>query len=452
MTAVLASGADEALASLSAALDAVACVPLDALSESELVEFARNLEVLSRRIPSVVASVDSKVTARCVPASCGYRNDAAFLMATHRLTRRQANARLRLVDQVCGATSLSGGSVPAALPAAGRAFAAGHLTLEHMDVIASAIASLPPTVRAEHGAAAEELLAAHAAEMSSRDLAAVAARLIDTLHPDGDSPDDALPRQAGRFASLTIRPDGWGELKARLTPTALALWQTVLESLLTSGPELPMSGFDDTDAGEAGKSADDFCPDQRTQSEKLHDAFESAARRVLEAAHLPSTAGLPTTLLVTIGLRDLEKRTGKASTIHGGTLTVPEVLRLAAEARVIPVVLGDVGEVLALGRGRRLASSPQRRALIARDRGCTFPGCAKSAAQSEIHHGHEWIAGGTTDVDNMMVACGYHQNEALRQGWRTEMRHGIPWWIPPDHVDRNRTPRRNPVWTLRLRT
>ena len=39
-----------------------------------------------------------------------------------------------------------------------------------------------------------------------------------------------------------------------------------------------------------------------------------------------------------------------ATTSHGGLITIPAALRLAADADIIPVVLGDGGGILAHGR------------------------------------------------------------------------------------------------------
>ena len=80
------------------------------------------------------------------------------------------------------------------------------------------------------------------------------------------------------------------------------------------------------------------------------------------------------------------------------------------------------------------ADSPRpakRKVLFARDRGCTFPGCPRTAAQSEIHHATDWALGGKTDLDNLAIACGYHNAEAPKMGWRTVMIDGIPHWQPP---------------------
>jgi len=134
-----------------------------------------------------------------------------------------------------------------------------------------------------------------------------------------------------------------------------------------------------------------------------------------------------------VSLSDLERRAGRATTHHGGTLGIGEALRLAADARLLPAVLSDAGGVLAYGRGRRLASPGLRKALFARDRGCTFPGCTRSAAQSEIHHATDWARGGHTDIDNLAVVCGYHNTEGpRRRGFKESSQHLIDWvllWV-----------------------
>ena len=133
-----------------------------------------------------------------------------------------------------------------------------------------------------------------------------------------------------------------------------------------------------------------------------------------------------------MSLTDLERRAGRATTHHGGTLSINDALKLAAQGQLLPAVLDEAGGILAYGHGRRLADTGQRKVIFARDRGCTFPGCPRTAAQSEIHHATDWANGGPTDLDNLAIACGYHNNEAPKQGWRTIMIQGVPHWQPPD--------------------
>jgi hypothetical protein len=54
---------------------------------------------------------------------------------------------------------------------------------------------------------------------------------------------------------------------------------------------------------------------------------------------------------------------------------------------------------LDLGRSRRIASRTQTIALIARDGGCSFPGCDHPPEWCERHHIVEWVNGGETNLD-----------------------------------------------------
>ena len=57
---------------------------------------------------------------------------------------------------------------------------------------------------------------------------------------------------------------------------------------------------------------------------------------------------------------------------HQGT-PHPAARRLACDAQLLPAVLGGAGQVLDVGRVRRLITGPLRRALILRDRGVRSP-------------------------------------------------------------------------------
>ncbi len=68
---------------------------------------------------------------------------------------------------------------------------------------------------------------------------------------------------------------------------------------------------------------------------------------------------------------------------------------------------GNVTE-LDLGLSARYANRAQRRALIARDRGCAFPGCDRSHHACDAHHIQWWEHGGRTDLDNLVLLCRFH--------------------------------------------
>ena len=116
--------------------------------------------------------------------------------------------------------------------------------------------------------------------------------------------------------------------------------------------------------------------------------------------------GVPASVIVTIGIDDLLAKAGLAETSDGSQLTSDQLLRIADEADIWPTVINSDGVPLTLGRTQRLASKGQTMALIARDGGCSFPGCAHPPAWCDRHHILDWIHGGPTDLDNLTFCAG----------------------------------------------
>ena len=162
---------------------------------------------------------------------------------------------------------------------------------------------------------------------------------------------------------------------------------------------------------------------------------------MLRAGGVPDSGGTPTTVIVTMSLDDLVAKTGYGATSDGQLISTREVLAMASEAEIIPAVLNSSGAVLDLGRTRRIATRTQTLALIARDVGCSFPGCAHPPEWCERHHIREWSDGGLTDLNNLTLLCRYHHRNFASRGWACRINQdGMPEWIPPKHVDRTQTP------------
>jgi hypothetical protein len=105
---------------------------------------------------------------------------------------------------------------------------------------------------------------------------------------------------------------------------------------------------------------------------------------------------------------------------------------LANQADILPTVLSKTGNVLDQGRSRRVATTNQTLALIARDHGCSFPGCTHPPQWCERHHIKEWINGGTTDLQNLTLLCRYHHHNFTTKGWTCHPNtDGLPEWRPP---------------------
>ncbi|MBM7529966.1 HNH endonuclease [Brevibacterium luteolum] len=91
-----------------------------------------------------------------------------------------------------------------------------------------------------------------------------------------------------------------------------------------------------------------------------------------------------------------------------GAISAESSARLACTSAIIGAALDRFGDVLVLGRTKRLASSRQRLALSVRDLGlCQFPGCGRRR-RLEAHHRQPWSEGGPTDLDNLILLCRSH--------------------------------------------
>jgi hypothetical protein len=74
--------------------------------------------------------------------------------------------------------------------------------------------------------------------------------------------------------------------------------------------------------------------------------------------------------------------------------------------------------VIDVGRSKRTAEGPTRRALNARDGHCRWPDCDRPPKWSAAHHVVHWIHGGGTDLDNLVLLCHRHHRMVHEGGWQ----------------------------------
>jgi hypothetical protein len=281
----------------------------------------------------------------------------------------------------------------------------------------------------------EKILTDAAANLGPKDLQGLTDRVVDAINPDGTLPVDELNADR-RFFHLRQTSDGAYRGEFRLTGACGAKLEAILSPL--ARPRI------DTTSQEL---------DQRTFGQRRHDALEDLCDRALRSTGLPDSGGTPATVIVTIDMADLMERTGYGQTSDGTLLSAAEVLKLANQAEVLPTVLTESGAILELGRSRRVATATQTMALIARDGGCSFPGCDHPPEWCERHHIVEWIDGGLTNLDNLTLLCRFHHHNFASHGWTCTLNADrIPEWTPPKWVDRDQTPLINTrITTQRLR-
>ena len=130
-----------------------------------------------------------------------------------------------------------------------------------------------------------------------------------------------------------------------------------------------------------------------------------------------------------------------------GPLSVSQTRLLGCDCFLSTVLLDDHGAPLDAKPGKRLVNAEQRVALIARDKGCAFPGCTCVPAWTDAHHIKHWANGGPTVMNNLVLLCRSHHRLMHRKAGfvgKWEIRIGVdnkPWFIPPPSIDPGQQPR-----------
>ncbi|VXB84695.1 HNH endonuclease signature motif containing protein [Nocardioides sp. AX2bis] len=149
----------------------------------------------------------------------------------------------------------------------------------------------------------------------------------------------------------------------------------------------------------------------RPGPQKLGEAFceliENYPRQ--NAPKLGRTDG---TFIATTTFDLLTTALGTATLDDGTPMTAAQAMRLACEARIIPVVLGGNGEVLHQGKARRKYTAAQTYAMHARDKSCTAKGCDWPPGLCHAHHDTMFAKGGKTDIEDGRLLCPHHHARA----------------------------------------
>ncbi len=133
---------------------------------------------------------------------------------------------------------------------------------------------------------------------------------------------------------------------------------------------------------------------------------------------------------------DLEALTENSETgvaeMEGGPVIANETARRLSCDPIVECAVYDHRKVLGIGRRSRLIPAWLRHQLWYRDGGCQFPGCPFKG-WLHAHHITHWADGGPTDLDNLILLCGYHHRFLHEHGWEIENDpHGKPVFQKPD--------------------
>jgi hypothetical protein len=473
------------LAGLASAIDEVAAGPVWSLSDERLSEQVGLVYAAGQRLQARLLALVGEADGRGLAGRLGATNTVSWLMFVLACSRREAARAVELARVLAGRPELE---------ATASALAAGDVNVEQARVIAQTIRDLPDEVGVEGKTRCGKLLTELAVDKVGPEvLAAHRSMILDQVAPEIAEETlrkelERAERNAYERRGLTFTKYSEGEYRVRgILPTeAAAIVRTALDPLCVPGRNLPTTdtataaaadpaaadghpaagnasaaaGSDPAAAGSdpAGTSAAGggtgevtdaaavAARDPRSAAARRADALTELCRRALAQGDLPETGGEKPHLVLTMSWQQLRDGTAGALLDTGDLLSPGAARRVACDAQIIPAVLGGQSQPLDVGRARRLIDGPLRRALVLRDRGCTFPGCDRPPSWCISHHVHHWTDGGSTSLSNTAMLCEHHHRVIHRGEWIVRIAaDGHPEFLPPAYIDPDRKPIRNTV-------
>lgn len=428
----------EAVASLDAAWGAAA--DATELSRAQLVAVNAAIGVLQRRVDAVHAEVAAGIAHESRPElgpgslakEQGFRTPAKLIAATTGGSTGDALRLVKVGEATAARTNLIGDRLPSRYPAVQAALAAGTVSAQ----VAALIVAMLERVRVAAGAVriaeGERLLVRQAPGLAMDDMRRLLQRAEAWLDPDGMPPREEELR-AKRSTRMWER-DGLFHLELVADAATAAPVKAAVRGYVTAAFA----------ARTAAVEPDAVDADRRSVEQLQADALSLICAQALERQgdELPLAGA---TVIVRVGLDDLCAGDGVAR-IDGTDqpVSISAVRRMAADGGVIPWVMGGEGEVLDWGRRRRLFSRSQKLALTERDGGCAM--CALPPEMTKVHHIDWWQRDtGRTDLRNGILLCETCHHRIHDNGWEIRIDGcGVAarvWFIPPPHVDPERTPR-----------
>ncbi|WP_157607321.1 HNH endonuclease signature motif containing protein [Sanguibacter suarezii] len=328
------------------------------------------------------------------------------------------------------------------LPATGVAARAGVITSEHVAIMVKATKTpvlcqalagpVPGDAEPEDGApeagvcTGEQALLAHTATWSVKDFNTLIKRF--TVSADPETQEKAF-KDAVEREYLRVSPTlGGMTINGFVTTEHGQLITTALRSIagVPAADDLRPADLRKVDAlvdlcqraldgGIAGKGAN------VRPHLSVHVSWEEFTR-VFEATHgaesdSDSTDADGTTS--TTGVQSWSSKTLQArlragyATWEDGTGPIPDAVlrRIACDGEVTRIIFGPDSQILNIGRSRRTFTKEHRRAIVARDRTCVWPGCDAPPHVCEIHHAiRHWADNGDTTPSNGALLCRHHHH------------------------------------------
>jgi hypothetical protein len=427
------------LDAVQAALDAARSVsgerPPAGLAPGELVALNGSLGALRKAVDAALLPVAAEIARQSRPElgrnslakRHGFGSAGRMISTTTGTSVGEAIRLVTVGEATAPRTLLTGQTAPARHPHVATAVNDGSIGTLAASAIIGMLDRVAPRADAEALDEMEARLVRMAPGLAPHQLHALINRGEATLDPGG-----IVPRETELHAErgLTIHHEASGAIavSGRFDPESGAPIVAAVEGLVSG---MLRRRDDGTSVVEA---------DDRSIRQMRADALTELCRHGLGCERVPVAPS--TTVVVRMDLADLQAGTG-FGTVDGMSqpVSASTVRRMAADAQIIPCVLGGDSEILDWGRAKRLFTPAQKLALAERDGGCAF--CGAPPSFTAAHHVLWWSRdAGPTDVDNGVLLCTSCHYRIHDDGWEIRIENG-PDKDSPDKDTRDKGTRDN---------
>ncbi|WP_144018536.1 HNH endonuclease signature motif containing protein, partial [Demequina sp. NBRC 110051] len=316
------------------------------------------------------------------------------------------------------------------------ASAAGQLGAEAATAITRMLRSVADRADVGLMVEAEKDLVFKARHMTSYRLGQVISRWRDRL--DAEHLEElAAGRRQRRFLNIGENADGMIRINGQLDPENGAPLVAVMDAMVNQHFRTKKRAQD------AERQGFVVTIDERTPGQVCADAMGEFARH-LSGCNVKNLPHASAKVIVTMDY-DTMLAAANGDSVLGATIeglsTTPdagELRRMMARAGLVPVVLGKRSRKLDVGYSGRYFNPGQRTAMLIRDGGCAK--CSLPVSADDGHHIVPNEFGGKSETNNGVTLCVRCHHDVHREGWIIVATHTEVWFIPPAHLDPERTP------------
>ena len=306
-----------------------------------LVGLRQIVDTAEAAFTTVLADFDAAADGQVLHAAASTQS---WLRGAVGMASAEAAERVRLARTIRGELAPAAGAMT-------EPTGSGPISYEHVRSIHRTLRALPPSARDE----ASDVLTGLAHQVGVDDLRTAGRHLRQVVDPDG-SARHAEEDFGRRWLSLAPLLDGMHSVTGVLdAETAGRLNSALAPFLVPAGPQ-----------------------DLRSSDQRRADGLAEIVDTAVRSGDLPTLSGSSVALQVDVPLATLTGDAAHPARLAGSHSNPVWLLpttadRLSCDASVRRLLLDPSGIPLDLGREVRVFSSPQRKALAARDAGCRFP-------------------------------------------------------------------------------